>query len=107
MIISRLPIRAPNPLSSFSFERPNPPRIIDHCAMWASMVIAPATRGGDARDQDVSVADVAQLVRQHARQLVAAEQAHDAGRHGHYGVVADAAGGEGVRRGAVDDGHPR
>ena len=53
--------------------------------------------GGSHRaDEDVAVADVADLVGEHAPQLVPVEDAEDALGHGHGGVVGAAAGGEGV-----------
>ena len=52
--------------------------------------------GGDRADEDVAVADVADLVGQHAAQLVPVEDLEDALGDGDRGVVGVAAGGEGV-----------
>ena len=55
----------------------------------------------------VAVADVGHLVGQHRRQLLAVEDAADAGGDGHCGVVGAAAGGEGVGRLGVNLVHLR
>src|SRR5207249_4843198 len=52
--------------------------------------------GGHRPDQDVAVADMAELVGQHAPQLVPVEDVQDALGDGHGGVIGVSAGGEGV-----------
>ena len=53
---------------------------------------------GDGADEDVAVADMAELVRQHAFQLVVVEQIENAGGDGDRGVIGIASGGKGVGR---------
>ena len=57
----------------------------------------------DGHGQRVAVLDVGQLVRDHAGDLVAVEQAHQAGGDRDRGVLRVAAGGEGVRLVAADE----
>src|SRR6266542_1304363 len=61
----------------------------------------------DARNQDVVVADMPELVRQHTGQLIARQDAHDARRDGDHRVSGVTSGGERAGRRAIDDGHPR
>jgi hypothetical protein len=67
----------------------------------------PSRRRGHAGDQDVVVADVPELVGQDTGELVAAQDAENAGGHRHYGVVRVTPGSERVWRRAIDDGHAR
>ena len=67
-------------------------------AMRASMVMAAAMRGRHRADQDVAMQHVAELVRDHAFDLVVVHQLQDPGGERHRGVRRVAAGGEGVRR---------
>ena len=75
---------------------PPPPKIAPHIAMRAMNVMPIGDRGRDRPDQDVAVADVAELVGEHAAQLVLVEHLQDALRDRHDRVVGAAAGGEGV-----------
>ena len=59
-------------------------------------VIPMRDRRGDRADEDVAVADVRQLVGEHALELVAVEHLEDALGDAHHGVVGVATGGEGV-----------
>ncbi|ELP44322.1 putative protein-tyrosine phosphatase [Mycobacterium avium subsp. paratuberculosis S5] len=63
-------------------------------------------RAGDARDQDVAVVDVGQLVSQHGAQLTLVEDAQDAGGAADRGVARVAAGGKRVGRVGVADVEP-
>ena len=60
-------------------------------------MIAAADRRGDRLDQDVAVADVGELVGEHAAQLVLGEQLGDPAGHRDRRVLRVAAGREGVR----------
>ena len=63
-----------------------------------------ADQDGDERHQaDVAVADVRELVRDHAFELALVHQVEQAGRHADVGGVEAAAGRERVRRRVVDD----
>jgi hypothetical protein len=62
-------------------------------------------RGRDARDQDVAVHDVADLVGEHAAQLARREQVEHAGRDRHHAMPRVAPGREGVRVRVVDQVH--
>ena len=61
---------------------------------------------GQAHDGEIVVADVADLVRQHAGKLVEREAAQQSFRHSDHGLLGGA-GGEGVERHARDDVDPR
>ncbi len=59
--------------------------------------------GGEAHQAHVAVADVRHLVREHPLELAARHRVEQPGRHGDVGVLDVPTGGEGVRRGVVDD----
>src|SRR5262249_40236237 len=59
--------------------------------------------GYDGHDQRVAVAHVTDLLRQDRGELALIDDLEDPTRRGHDGVLRIATGGEGVRRGLVDD----
>ena len=76
---------------------PPPPKIAPHITMRARNVIAERDGRGDRADEDVVVAHVRDLVREHAAQLVLVDDLQQALRHRDRGVVLVAAGRERVR----------
>ncbi len=68
----------------------------------ASMPMAPDRVAAMVMIERVAMADMAQLVRHHARDLLAAQVAQQAGGRGHGGMLGIAAGREGVRLVLVD-----
>ena len=79
-----------------SSSRPPPPKMAPKRANVAISVMPIATEAATERDEDVAVADVADLVGQHAAQLVPVEHLEDALGDGDGGVLGVAAGGERV-----------
>ena len=64
-------------------------------------------RRGDGHGEGVAILHVAQLMAQHAHDLLAAQMAQQAGVHRDRGMLGAAAGGEGVGLVLVDDVDPR